>query len=158
MRNLLVATCKCLLAWPGPYKQLERAQVARLQKRRIPEQMQKKRSHIATGQVSIVVTDGLCVLIMKDLFVCVLDASACILLTTDFLHEVWRVPLCTTGTVALRQIRKYQNSTELLIRKIPFQRVVREVAQDFHPDFRWQGSALLALQVGVRNKKTVISG
>ena len=35
------------------------------------------------------------------------------------------------GTVALREIRKYQKSTELLIRKLPFQRLVREVAQDF---------------------------
>lgn len=33
------------------------------------------------------------------------------------------------GTVALREIRKYQKSTELLIRKLPFQRLVREIAQ-----------------------------
>ena len=35
------------------------------------------------------------------------------------------------GTVALREIRKYQKTTELLIRKLPFQRLVREIAQDF---------------------------
>ena len=35
------------------------------------------------------------------------------------------------GTVALREIRRYQKSTELLIRKLPFQRLVREIAQDF---------------------------
>lgn len=35
------------------------------------------------------------------------------------------------GTVALREIRKYQKTTELLIRKLPFQRLVREVSQDF---------------------------
>ncbi|KAI3686680.1 hypothetical protein L1987_80363 [Smallanthus sonchifolius] len=35
------------------------------------------------------------------------------------------------GTVALREIRKYQKTTELLIRKSPFQRLVREIAQDF---------------------------
>ncbi|MBA0871045.1 hypothetical protein Goshw_020603, partial [Gossypium schwendimanii] len=35
------------------------------------------------------------------------------------------------GTVALREIQKYQKSTELLIRKLPFQRLVREIAQDF---------------------------
>ena len=29
------------------------------------------------------------------------------------------------GTVALREIRRYQKSTELLIRKLPFQRLVR---------------------------------
>jgi histone H3 len=50
------------------------------------------------------------------------------------------------GTVALREIRKYQKSTELLIRKLPFQRVVREVAQDFKTDLRFQGQALAALQ------------
>jgi histone H3/H4 len=50
------------------------------------------------------------------------------------------------GTVALREIRRYQKSTELLIRKLPFQRLVREIAQDFKTDLRFQGSAVLALQ------------
>ena len=50
------------------------------------------------------------------------------------------------GTVALREIRKYQKSTDLLIRKLPFQRLVREIAQDFKSDLRFQGSAVLALQ------------
>ena len=50
------------------------------------------------------------------------------------------------GTVALRQIRKYQKSTELLIQKIPFQRLVREVIQGMHFDWRIQSTALLALQ------------
>ena len=50
------------------------------------------------------------------------------------------------GTVALREIRKYQKSTDLLIRKAPFQRLVREIAQDFKTDLRFQGSAVLALQ------------
>ena len=50
------------------------------------------------------------------------------------------------GTVALREIRKYQKSTELLIRKIPFQRLVREIAQDFKTDLRFQSSAILAIQ------------
>ena len=39
------------------------------------------------------------------------------------------------GTVALREIRRYQKSTELLIRKLPFQRLVREIAQDFKVRF-----------------------
>ena len=34
------------------------------------------------------------------------------------------------GTVALREIRRYQRSTDLLISKLPFARVVREVADD----------------------------
>lgn len=50
------------------------------------------------------------------------------------------------GTVALREIRRFQKSTQLLIRKLPFQRLVREVAQDFKPDLRFQSTAVLALQ------------
>ena len=50
------------------------------------------------------------------------------------------------GTIALRQIRKYQKSTDLLIRKLPFQRLVREVAQSIVPDLRFQSTAILALQ------------
>uniref|UniRef100_A0A672FCP9 Histone H3 n=3 Tax=Ovalentaria TaxID=1489908 RepID=A0A672FCP9_SALFA len=49
------------------------------------------------------------------------------------------------GTVALREIRRYQKSTELLIRKLPFQRLVREIAQDFKTDLRFQSSAVMAL-------------
>uniref|UniRef100_A0A670JBW4 Histone H3 n=1 Tax=Podarcis muralis TaxID=64176 RepID=A0A670JBW4_PODMU len=47
------------------------------------------------------------------------------------------------GTVALREIRRYQKSTELLIRKLPFQRLVREIAQDFKTDLRFQSSAIV---------------
>jgi len=50
------------------------------------------------------------------------------------------------GTVALREIRKYQKSTEMLIRKAPFQRLVREVARDVKTELRFQSSALDALQ------------
>jgi histone H3 len=50
------------------------------------------------------------------------------------------------GTVALREIRRYQKSSELLIRKLPFQRLVKEIAQDFKADLRFQSSAILALQ------------
>ena len=50
------------------------------------------------------------------------------------------------GTVALREIRKYQRSTELLISKLPFQRLVREIMQDLCPIFRIQLDALLAIQ------------
>ncbi|CAI0408054.1 unnamed protein product [Linum tenue] len=53
---------------------------------------------------------------------------------------------CRPGTVALREIRKYQKSTELLIRKLPLQRLVREIAQDFKTDLRFQSSAVSALQ------------
>jgi histone H3 len=51
------------------------------------------------------------------------------------------------GTVALREIRKYQKSTDLLLRKLPFQRLVREITQEFNTNnLRFQGTALLALQ------------
>jgi histone H3 len=50
------------------------------------------------------------------------------------------------GTVALREIRKYQASTELLLRKLPFQRLVREIAEEKVPNIRFQLTALLALQ------------
>ena len=50
------------------------------------------------------------------------------------------------GTVALREIRRYQKSTELLIRKAPFWRIVREIAQNFKTDLRFQSSAINALQ------------
>ena len=42
------------------------------------------------------------------------------------------------GTVALKDIGHYQGSTALLIRKLPFQRLVREIAQDFKRDLRYQ--------------------
>ncbi|GAX75413.1 hypothetical protein CEUSTIGMA_g2857.t1 [Chlamydomonas eustigma] len=56
-----------------------------------------------------------------------------------------------SGVVALREIRKLQNTTELLIPKAPFARLVREAAQNVVPDIlkdglRFQGSALEALQ------------
>ena len=50
------------------------------------------------------------------------------------------------GTVALREIRRYQKTTELLIRKLPFSRLVREIAQDFKTDLRFQPQAIGALQ------------
>lgn len=66
------------------------------------------------------------------------------------------------GTVALREIRKYQRSTDLLIRRLPFQvccyllpadhgwgvgqRLVREIAQEFKSELRFQATAIMALQ------------
>ena len=50
------------------------------------------------------------------------------------------------GTVALKDIRHYQGSTALLIWKLPFQRLVREITQDFKTDLRFQSAAVLCLQ------------
>lgn len=50
------------------------------------------------------------------------------------------------GTVALKEIRRYQKTTELLIRHAPFQRLVREISTKFKNDFRFQSGAMTALQ------------
>ena len=50
------------------------------------------------------------------------------------------------GTVALREIRQYQKTTELFIRKAAFGRLVREIAQDIKTDLRFQTTALMAMQ------------
>lgn|SRR3989338_6591265 len=54
--------------------------------------------------------------------------------------------LVKPGAKALREIRQYQKSTELLIRRRPFGRLVREVAQDYKSDVRFQPNALSAIQ------------
>ena len=50
------------------------------------------------------------------------------------------------GTVALREIRRYQKSTDLLLRKLPFQPIVREIIRDFTIPDRFQSTAALGLQ------------
>ena len=50
------------------------------------------------------------------------------------------------GTVALREIRKFQKSTTLLIHMLPFQRLVREITQDRKRDVGYQAGAIEALQ------------
>ncbi|TBT99715.1 histone H2A/H2B/H3/H4 [Hamiltosporidium tvaerminnensis] len=54
-------------------------------------------------------------------------------------------PRYKPGTVALKEIRRYQKSTELLIRKLPFQRFCRAITQQFKTDSRFQASALASL-------------
>src|SRR5579871_2626612 len=55
------------------------------------------------------------------------------------------------GTKSLMEIRRMQKTTNLLLRKLPFGRVVRDVAREFKADARFQGSALLALQEATEN-------
>ena len=51
------------------------------------------------------------------------------------------------GEKALKEIRFYQRNTELLLRKLPFSRLVREVQSYFYRrEYRWQASAILVLQ------------
>ncbi len=50
------------------------------------------------------------------------------------------------GTVAIREIRQYQKTPDLLIKKAPFQRLVRDIAEKFKMDLRFQSPAIMALQ------------
>ena len=50
------------------------------------------------------------------------------------------------GTRELMQIRQYQKLVEFLIRKLPFQRLVQEIAQEFNTDLRFTSDAIFALQ------------
>ena len=50
------------------------------------------------------------------------------------------------GTLALREIRKYQQSMDLLIQKLPFMRLVQEIGQQFLTGIKFQGTAVMALQ------------
>ena len=68
-----------------------------------------------------------------------------------------RGPQCTTkrkhryrpGTLALREIRHYQKKTNLLIKRAPFARLVKEIAQDLMAEMRFRSSAISALQEAV---------
>ena len=62
------------------------------------------------------------------------------------------------GTVALREIRKYQKSTDLLIQKLPFQRLVKEIAQDINGQIRFQSVAVAALQEATETFLTELFG
>jgi len=51
------------------------------------------------------------------------------------------------GVKAIKEIRFYQRNTDLLIRKLPFARLVKEIQSEMSTrDYRWQASAILALQ------------
>lgn len=51
------------------------------------------------------------------------------------------------GERALKEIRQYQKSTDLLLRRLPFARLVREIQQEMsNVAYRWQGTAIMALQ------------
>jgi len=65
---------------------------------------------------------------------------------TKFIGGVKKPHRFRPGTVCLREIRRYQKSTELLIRRGTFARLVREIAQDYKTDLRFQTAAINALQ------------
>jgi len=55
------------------------------------------------------------------------------------------------GTVALREIRKKQKETDTLIRKLPFQRLIREIANDFHDDMNFSKDSIRLIQVATED-------
>jgi len=55
------------------------------------------------------------------------------------------------GTVALREIRKYQKSTDLLIKRAPFQRLIREITQYYRDDMRFTKTALNCLHLATED-------
>ena len=55
-------------------------------------------------------------------------------------------PCHNYAILALREIRRFQKSVDLLIPLLPFQRLVCKIAQDFKTDLRFQSSGILALQ------------
>ena len=73
---------------------------------------------------------------------------------TVALREIRKYAACTPLCIAPTarrvtravHVRRYQKATELLLRKLPFQRLVREITQEFKNDLRFQSVAMLALQ------------
>jgi histone H3 len=61
-------------------------------------------------------------------------------------NKIRKVTRARPGVVALREIRKYQKSCDLIIPKTAFQRLVKEVAQAYKADLRFQSAAVAALQ------------
>ena len=64
---------------------------------------------------------------------------------------------------ALKEIQKYQKGADLLIQRVPFQRLVREIVQKQREELKLQSSAVLALQevgeaflVGSLSKQTFV--
>lgn len=59
------------------------------------------------------------------------------------------------GVKALREIRRYQQSTDLLLKRAPFQRLVREISQDYYDgELRFSRNGLIALQEGAESYLT----
>lgn len=58
------------------------------------------------------------------------------------------------GTRSLQEIRKYQKSTAFLIQRAPFQRLVREITQDFNCSISYKKMAMEALQVAAEDYMT----
>lgn len=75
------------------------------------------------------------------------QASTIVEFIMSLMHTISHHIHTITGEKALKEIRAYQNSTDLLIRRLPFARLVREIQSNMtRQPYRWQGTAILALQ------------
>lgn len=59
--------------------------------------------------------------------------------------------LTFTAGRALREIRRYQLQTDLLLPPAPFRRLVREISHEYRPETRWQSAAIEALQEAIES-------
>ena len=50
------------------------------------------------------------------------------------------------GMLALREVKRYQKETNMLLPRAPFQRLVRHITEEIDYQMRFQSQALLALQ------------
>lgn len=83
--------------------------------------------------------------------------DSCAPCTSIDLSQIEKPKLCCKpGTSALKQIKHYQKSTHLLIRKASFHRFVREISQQFKSDLKFQVDALLAIQVSLKSNSWII--
>jgi histone H3/H4 len=88
--------------------------------------------------ILLITRESLCRFGFLILLIIIFIASYTLTLTSSY---------TIAGERALREIRAYQSSTDLLLRRLPFARLVREIQQSMSKiAFRWQGSAILALQ------------
>lgn len=73
-------------------------------------------------------------------------ATKAVKMSTSVTRGVMKPHHYTPGTNALLEIKRYQKSTKFLIRKLQFQRLVREIAQDYKEDMRFHCSAIIEMQ------------
>lgn len=75
-----------------------------------------------------------------------LEAARVVKGGTEIARKPLKLKRDRPGTLALREIRRYQKSTDLLMRRAPFVRLVRELTADIMNDMRFKAEALSALQ------------
>lgn len=64
----------------------------------------------------------------------------------SYYEETKKIKRVKSRNRTIKEIKKFQRGTELLIPKLPFRRIVREIAQTYNPSIRFTDSALIGLQ------------